>query len=213
MEHTIQFMDDILKQNAFQKKFFHKSKETYCAFINVFVKCIVPSSRFKEMINGKHRRFGDTITSHDEALALIILDNNFLKWKAEASKKLSKSKEAGQSCPADLKDIELTKQEMLQLPKSKYTMGNAASTNLRSGWKREAVLDHVHHVEMIQAFRKKEECNEYESFAATCIANKKSRARKRNREENDLDSISTDEAAKAYENVSNEIFKITKFTV
>ena len=212
-QHMIQLMDDILKQNVFQKKFFHKSRETYCAFINVFVKCIVPNSRFKEMINGNHSGFNDAITPHDEALALLILDNNFLKWKAEASKKLSKSKEIGQTCPADLKDIDLTKQEILQLPKSKYTMGTSASTNLRSGWKRQAVLDHVDHVRMILAFREKEEYNEYKSFAATCIENKKPRQRKRNRVENDFDGFSTDEATRAYENVSNEIFKVTKFSV
>ena len=208
----IQFMDGILTQDSFQKDYFHKSQENYCAFINAFVKCIVPSSRFKEMINGSHSTFAETITPHDEGLALLILDNNFLKWKAEASKKLAKSKETGQHHPSDLKDIDLSKDEVLALPKARYTMGQAANTNLRSGWKREALMDHVKLVKMVMEFRAKEEFDTYKSFAANCIANKNARPRKRQRQDNGSEDISIDEAAKRYDEYTKEFFTIHNFT-
>ena len=212
-KHMIQFMDDILKQDSFKKEFFHQSQENYCAFINVFVKCIVPSSRFKEMINGSHSSFAETITPHDEGLALLVLDNNFLKWKAEASKKLAKSKESGQHHPSDLKDIDLTKEEILALPKARYTMGNTANTNLRSGWKREALMDHVKLVKMIQEFRSKKDFDTYKAFAADCIANKNTSPRKRQRLDNESENISIDEAAKQYEALTNEFYTVHKFAV
>ena len=210
----IDFMHKILQKEDFDREDFYSSQEAYCAFINIFVKKIVPSGTFKEMITRNHNNFAETITIHDEGLGLLIIDNNFKKWKAEATKKLSISTADGQPHPADLKTIVLTKEEQNALPKSKYTMTCSAKTNIRSGWNREGVMDHVKHVKMIQTFRATEKFKTYHAFTANCILNKNSRKRKRPCDSNDTaDSISSKDAAKQFEEMTDEFFSITKFKV
>jgi hypothetical protein len=209
----IDFMDEILQKDEFDREDFYSTQEAYCAFINIFVKKIVPSGTFKEMITRNHNNFVETVTIHDEGLGLLIIDNNFKKWKAEAIKKLSISTADGQPYPADLKNIVLTKEDQNALPKAKYTMGSSANSNIRLGWNREGVMDHVKHVKMIQTFRTTEEFKTYHAFAAECILNKASRKRKRPCLINDTASITSEDAAKQYEEMSDEFFSITKFKV
>ena len=209
----INFMDTLLQKDKFERDVFYSSQEAYCAFVNIFVKKIVPSGTFKEMITRNHSNFQETITPHDEGLGLSILDNNFKKWKAEAIKKLSISTADGQPQPADLKNIVLTKDDQNALPKAKYTMGSSGTSNIRAGWNREGVMDHVKHVKMIQTFRATKEFKTYHAFAAECILNKNSRKRKRQCLSNDTESISSKEAAKQYAEMTDEFFSITKFKV
>ena len=171
----------------------HSTKESYAAFVYLFAKCIVSSTLFKDMIQSSQGKFDNTFTNCDEALCLLILDNNLQKWVGEAEKKIEMN---DGKLPRDL-TISLTKKDMKDIPKSKYTMGiDNATNNLRSGWNQEGMKKYKDFQTSVDKFRESNVFNEFKTYALSRIVNKKGgdRSKKQRTSIND-DSSSVDNTA------------------
>ena len=171
----------------------HSTKESYAAFVYLFAKCIVSSTLFKDMIQSSQGKFDITFTNCDEALCLLILDNNLQKWVGEAEKKIEMN---DGKLPRDL-TISLTKKDMKDIPKSKYTMGiDNATNNLRSGWNQDGMKKYKDFQTSVDKFRESNVFNEFKTYALSRIVNKKGgdRSKKQRTSIND-DSSSVDNTA------------------
>ena len=171
----------------------HSTKESYAAFVYLFAKCIVSSTLFKDMIQSSQGKFDTTFTNCDEALCLLILDNNLQKWVGEAEKKIEMN---DGKLPRDL-TISLTKKDMKDIPKSKYTMGiDNATNNLRSGWNQDGMKKYKDFQTSVDKFRESNVFNEFKTYALSRIVNKKGgdRSKKQRTSIND-DSSSVDNTA------------------
>ena len=180
--------------NDFAVDNIHSTKQTYAAFVHLFAKCVVPTTIFKDMTLRSQGTYHETFTASDEALCLLILENNVSKWKSEAHKKIEKNQG---KLPEHLKDIILNKNEMKSIPKSKYTMGTGAeSNNLRSGWNHEGITRFTELKEQVMTFRAGNMFNPFKEYALSGIVDVQCEHRsKRQRRSNDSDSCSTNNNA------------------
>ena len=174
-------------------KTIHSTKESYAAFVYLFAKCIVSSTLFKDMIQSSQGKFDITFTDCDEALCLLILDNNLQKWVGEAEKKIQMN---DGKLPRDL-TISLTKKDMKDIPKSKYTMGiDNATNNLRSGWNQDGMKKYKDFQTSVNKFRESNVFNEFKTYALSRIVNKHGGERsKKQRTSKDDEICSVDNTA------------------
>lgn len=134
--NLINFMSTVLISDNFDITTIHSTKENYSAFMYLFAKNILPKAVYSDMIKGTNDSCESIFTCDDEAMCLVIFENNIKKWAKEAELKSEKNRGLG-----NLKFVTLTKTEKLQIPQPKYTMGVSEDvTNLRSGWSVEGML-------------------------------------------------------------------------
>ena len=206
----IAFFNTIVEVDDVDVKKIHSTKETYAAFVHLFAKCIVPSTIFKDVTHRSQGKFHDTFTPADEALCLIILDNNVSKWKTEAQKKVEKNQGI---IPQHLKDIILDKNEMKSIPKSKYTMGTGSeSNNLRSGWNHDGMTNYTELKEQVVKFRSENLFNPFKEYALAGIVDIscQHRSKRKRTSAEDFDSCSTNNTALC-EELSEKLLNDSKF--
>ena len=155
------------------------TKEAYGAFVQVFGQCIVPKAKFKRMICGTQDAYETSYTAEDEALALVILENNIEKWSAENNKALL----ANANHPDAILTYKLSAAEKEDIPQSKYTMGTSTNNNLRSGWNSKGIKKYTFFLKQTKTFREANDlftsCKEHaiEEIKPTFMGNKRKRAR------------------------------------
>ena len=138
------------KDNPLQIDKIQEKKETYAAFVQIFGHNIVPNAKFKRMIGGETHTFEKSYTSEDEALALVILDNNIERWSAITNKAIT----ANPNHPDALLSYKLSNAEKEGIPPTKYTMGtNSNNNNLRSGWNKKGIKKYTQFLKQTKAFR------------------------------------------------------------
>ena len=129
---TNTFISDLVISDDYNVSSIHESPDTYTAFVHLFACCVMRKTKYKHMIEKEPDKFETTFTPDDEALCMIILDNNINKWKKEAELKLKK---CGPHIPKVLRGVTLTKEEVKDVPPNKYTMRDSdGPSNLKTGW-------------------------------------------------------------------------------
>ena len=190
----------------------HTSKHHYTAFLHLFARSVLPTAQWKEMIFGNHENDMNNgiFTSHDEALCLVIMDNNIEKWKMEVELKVQKTT----GLTTDLRYVNLTSDDKSKVPKPKYTMGEDGSSNLRAGWNTEGVNTFCNYHSKVLTFRAKTSYNDWKQFAINTIANSmEGRYGKKRKTGDDETSNTNDDQGSQIDSLSQLYFSTTKFAV
>ena len=85
--------------------------------LNLFGTCMVPAAKPKKIVCEKQHKFERIISTEDEALAIIILENNVAKWSAEVNKIL----DIHPTNPDILRVSVFFKEQKKDIPPSKFT--------------------------------------------------------------------------------------------
>ena len=139
----------------------HSTPDNYASFVKAFAKTIVPERKLKKTLLSLDQDLSTTFTNHDEALLLVTLDNNLMKWNAELQAKLQVCEQNADAI-ASIKFSDLSAEQKSNIPKSKYTMGKKyGRSNIRGGWSREGVKAFTSILEKVIMFRQKNSFLDY----------------------------------------------------
>ena len=112
------------------EELFH-TESTYGSFVALLGSRLVPTVKFKKKVCDKSEEFETTFTAEDEALAIVILENNASKWSTEVNEVLHNNL----MNPDAIKVMLLSDDEKMIFPPSTFTMStNEISNNLQSRW-------------------------------------------------------------------------------
>ena len=187
------------------------SKDHYAAFIRLMGYQIVPTNRMKNMVLTEPDKYEAAYTEQDEALALIILDNNLQRWSLESKKILEKSP----TNPDLLLDYKIKKAEMidLEIPDTKYTMGvGTKKNNLRCGWSDTGIRVFNGFVKKVIDFR---QTNDFVAAKKEAVRQMTpmfdSKKRKRKSASTENENSSSDDDCGVTENVWDELVQTNSF--
>ena len=197
------------EDHVFDINLFHSSINYYAAFFRLFGTSIVPHSKIKKMVIENPHTFEDKFTPDDEALALIIFDNNVERWAAETKFIL----EGNPANPGILLNYKISKQDSKHLPLTKYTMGkNESSNNLRSGWTQRGIVKYCSYLKDVKSFRSQIDFQQgkeltIEIMRALFHGKQKNTSKRGNNHSVPID----EEEADTTENVLESLYKQSKF--
>ena len=161
----------------------HTIETHYVSMFRIFSRGILPQRKIKKMLAGSDDDFQHSFTAQDEALLLVILDNNHYKWKAEFQLKLNKASNNLEAA----KSTKLTSEEKKTLPQSKYTMATSEtrSSNLRGRWDDQGFGTFVNILGNVAKFRTTDEFRSFKKAAMDNYDQDKVRLAKRRKTQNE----------------------------
>ena len=142
----------------------HSTDCIYASFFRIFARGILPHKKIKTLISGSTSEFNSTFTAQDEALLIVILDNNLIRWRDEFHKKLDNVQGNLDAFP----NAKLSKKDKQDLPQPKYTMVKLGSSNLRGTWDDQGFGKFLDILEVITEFRTDEAMLRYRNKAIEC---------------------------------------------
>ena len=208
---TTSFIKDLMTLEDVSEAYVHETQERYCAFLFLFGRRVVSQNLYKERRDCSHERFEKVYTMQDEALAIVILKNNLLKWQEEAKLRKLKCEDFKNT---DLMNVKITSKEMADCPKPLYTMNlEYDESNLRSGWGDAGFKEFMKILKKVNAFRDKDEFMEIKNFTMDTLSTKKKKSRKRMRYDVDVSLESNVSVGDSADDLIKQYMELTKFEV
>ena len=186
----------------------HSTDCSYASFFRIFARGILPHKKIKTLISGSTSDFDSTFTAQDEALLIVILDNNLIRWIREFDKKLENVQGNLDAFP----NAKLSKKDKQDLPQPKYTMVKLGSSNLRGTWDDQGFGKFVDILTLVSEIRDNQAMLPYKKKAIECYDAEQVRlARKRKQEIEADEYVSThvDEFEERMENYMKKFVQLS----
>ena len=122
--------DDLLNMNMFQVL---GSEKAYASFLLFCAQSVRPYSVYIEKVRCKED-IDNWITSDDDALCWVILQNSVERWNSEYALRIGKRTMESEYSVKGIMEIKLTKEEKNSLPPSLYTESKTDTKRKFCGW-------------------------------------------------------------------------------